>query len=216
MNPEPELARQLKQLRLFDIFDSREARRRQAIEGKLAYTEFLALLIGHDVAQQEETKFSPRLCRAQFRTAKTIEQFDLERLPHLGRALAHDLAAGRYLYDGDSVLSAGPCGTGKSHLIQALVHRSVRQTLDVISGRRGSARPNRRPLRADYSYRHQQPELYELGSSHSGQQILGACAITHTSWRWRGRPTALRSWHPLQPYPVSRLSAAPTSAFLKA
>lgn len=46
MNPIPELSPQLKQLRLSGILDSLEARNRQAIESKLAYTEFLALLIG--------------------------------------------------------------------------------------------------------------------------------------------------------------------------
>jgi len=39
LNPAPELAPQLKQLRLSGIFDSLEARNRQAIEAKMAYTE---------------------------------------------------------------------------------------------------------------------------------------------------------------------------------
>ena len=42
MNPIPELAPHLKQLRLSGILDSLEARNRQAIDSKLAYTEFLA------------------------------------------------------------------------------------------------------------------------------------------------------------------------------
>ena len=46
MNPMPELASQLKLLRLSGILDSLEARNRQAIDGKLPYTEFLAMLIG--------------------------------------------------------------------------------------------------------------------------------------------------------------------------
>ena len=45
MNPVPEIAPHLKQLRLSGILDSLEARNRQALDGKLAYTEFLALLI---------------------------------------------------------------------------------------------------------------------------------------------------------------------------
>ena len=51
INPVPELAPQLKLLRLSGILDSLEARNRQAIEGKLAYTEFLAMLIGDEVAR---------------------------------------------------------------------------------------------------------------------------------------------------------------------
>ncbi len=132
MNPAPELVPQLKQLRLSGIFDSLEARNRQAIEGKMAYTEFLALLIGDEVARREQKKFSLRLRRAQFRTTKTLEQFDFERLPQLNRALVHELATGRYLQEKAPVLIVGPCGTGKSHLAQALGHCAVRQGVDVV------------------------------------------------------------------------------------
>lgn len=132
MNPVPELAPQLKQLRLSGILDSLEARNRQAIESKLAFTEFLALLIGDEVARREQKKFSLRLRRAQFRTTKTLEQFDFDRLPQLNRALVHDLATGRYMNERAPVLIVGPCGTGKSHLAQALGHCAVRQGADVV------------------------------------------------------------------------------------
>ncbi len=42
MNPSPELNPILKQLRLSGILDSLEQRNREAIDGQLAYTEFLA------------------------------------------------------------------------------------------------------------------------------------------------------------------------------
>lgn len=132
MNPSPELALQLKQLRLSGILDSLESRNKQAIDAKLAYTEFLAMLIGDEVARREQKKFSLRLRRAQFRTTKTLEQFDFDRLPQLNRALVHDLATGRYLHEKAPVLIVGPCGTGKSHLAQALGHCAVRQGVDVV------------------------------------------------------------------------------------
>lgn len=132
INPIPELAPQLKQLRLSGILDSLEARNRQAIQGKLAYTEFLAMLIGDEVARRENKKFSLRLRRAQFRTTKTLEQFEFERLPKLNRALIHDLATGRYLQEKAPVLIVGPSGIGKSHLAQALGHCAVRQGVDVV------------------------------------------------------------------------------------
>ena len=131
-NPIPELAPQLKQLRLSGILDSLEARNREAIHGKLAYTDFLALLISDEVARREQKKFTSRLRRAQFRTTKTLDQFDFDRLPQLNRALVHDLATGRYLHEKAPVLIVGPCGTGKSHLAQALGHCAVRQGVDVI------------------------------------------------------------------------------------
>ena len=132
MNPVPEITPHLKQLRLSGILDSIEARNRQAIDSKLAYTEFLALLIGDEVARREQKKFALRLRRAAFRATKTLEQFDFDRLPHLNRSLVHDLATGRYLAEKAPVLIVGPCGTGKSHLAQALGHCAVRQGVDVV------------------------------------------------------------------------------------
>jgi DNA replication protein DnaC len=119
MNPMPALSPHLKQLRLSGILDSLEARNRQAIDAKLAYTEFLALLIEDEVARREQKKFTCRLRRAAFRSNKTLDQFDFDRLPQLNRALVHELATGRYLDERAPVLIVGPCGTGKSHLAQA-------------------------------------------------------------------------------------------------
>ena len=132
MNPIPELAPNLKQLRLSGILDSLEARNRQAIESKLAYTEFLSLLIHDEVARRDQKKFELRLRRAAFRAGKSLEGFDFSRLPNLNRALIHDLATGRYLLEKAPVLIVGPCGTGKSHLAQALGHCAVRQGVDVL------------------------------------------------------------------------------------
>jgi DNA replication protein DnaC len=132
MNPIPELTPDLKQLRLSGILDSLEARNRQAIEGKLAYTEFLCLLIQDEVARREQKKFALRLRKASFRASKTLDQFDFERLPKLNRTLIHDLATGRYLTERAPVLIVGDVGVGKSHLAQALGHCAVRQGIDVL------------------------------------------------------------------------------------
>ena len=132
MNPVPELVPLLKPLRLSGILDSLDARNRQAIEGKLAYTEFLSLLIQDEVARREQKKFTLRMRRASFRTNKTLEQFDFDRLPKLNRALVHDLATGRYLTERAPVLIVGEVGVGKSHLAQALGHCAIRQGVDVL------------------------------------------------------------------------------------
>lgn len=128
----PELTPQLKQLRLSGILDSLDARNRQAIDSHLAYSDFLALLIQDEVARREQKKLASRLRRAAFRGEKTLEHFDFERLPGLNRAQIHDLAAGGYLHEKVAVLIVGPCGTGKSHLAQALGHCAARQGLDVL------------------------------------------------------------------------------------
>ena len=85
--PSPSSPPQLKLLRLSGILDALDERNRQAISAKLAYTDFLAMLIGDGVARRESKKFDMRLRRARLRPTKTLEQFDFARLPKLNRAL---------------------------------------------------------------------------------------------------------------------------------
>ena len=132
MHPIPELTQSLKQLRLSGILDSLEARNREAIDRKLAFTDFLSLLIHDEVARRDNKKLDQRLRRANFRSQKTLEGFDFDRLPGLNRAAVHDLATCRFIEEKVAVLIAGRCGTGKSHLAQALGHAAARQGYDVL------------------------------------------------------------------------------------
>ena len=69
---------------------------------------------------------------ANFRSQKTLEGFDFDRLPSLNRAAIHDLATCRFIDEKVAVLITGPCGTDKSHLAQALGHAAARQGHDVL------------------------------------------------------------------------------------
>ena len=50
----------------------------------------------------------------------------------MNRAAVHDLATCRFIEEKVAVLIAGRCGTGKSHLAQALGHAAARQGYDVL------------------------------------------------------------------------------------
>lgn len=132
MNPKPDLAPMLKQLRLSGILDSLESRNKQAIDSKIAYTDFLSLLISDEVARREQKKFDFRLRRAAFRSNKTLDQFDFDFNPTINRALIHDLMTCRFIGEKVELLIVGPCGTGKSHLAQAIGHAAVKQDHDVL------------------------------------------------------------------------------------
>ena len=132
INPMPELAPLLKQLRLSGLMDSLAQRNREAIESKLAYTEFLALVVQDEVARRDQKKFASRVRRAGFRGEKTLEGFDFSKHPKLNQELIRDLATCRFIEEKVSLLIAGPCGTGKSHIAQALGHCAVRLGYDVL------------------------------------------------------------------------------------
>jgi len=132
MNPMVELTPMMQQLRLSGILDSLEVRNHQAIEGKFAYTEFLALLLQDEIARRANSKLTQRLRKANFQSDKTLESFDFTFNTAIDKKLIMDLATGQFMNEKVPVLIAGPCGTGKSHVAQAIGHCAVRIEKDVL------------------------------------------------------------------------------------
>jgi DNA replication protein DnaC len=132
MQPMPQLLPLLKQLRLSGMLDSLEMRAREAIEEKLSHTEFLALLLGDELARRDQQKFAQRQRRAGINIQKTMETFDFLFNPKVDQQKLRELATCRFLAEKAPVLLMGPCGTGKSHLAQALGHHAIRQGHDVL------------------------------------------------------------------------------------
>lgn len=132
MNPMPELIPMLKQLRLSGILDSLESRNRQAIEEKLSYTDFLATIVQDEIARRTQKKLALAFRRANFRNQKTLEEFDFSFNPNINQGLIVDLATCRFINEKVCVFIVGPCGTGKSHIAQALGHCAVRNGYNVL------------------------------------------------------------------------------------
>jgi DNA replication protein DnaC len=132
MNPMPEIIPMLKQLRLSGILDSLETRNRQAVDEKFSYMDFLATVITDEIARRNQKKLASALRRANFRNQKTLEEFDFSFNPNLNRQLILELSSCRFTEEKVCVLIVGPCGTGKSHIAQALGHCAIRTGHDVL------------------------------------------------------------------------------------
>jgi DNA replication protein DnaC len=132
MNPMPELIPMLKQLRLSGILDSIESRNRQAIEEKFSYMDFLATIVQDEIARRSQKRLESAVRRANFRNQKTLEEFDFTFNPNINRALITELASCRFMEEKVCVMIVGPCGTGKSHIAQALGHCAIRKGYDVL------------------------------------------------------------------------------------
>jgi DNA replication protein DnaC len=122
----------LKQLRLSGILDSLEIRTHQAIDDKLSYTDFLALLLQDETARRTNKKLKQRLRKAGVRSNKTIESFDFSFNLDIDKSQIMNLATCIFMSEMVSVLIVGPCGTGKSHIAQAIGHCAIRQENDVL------------------------------------------------------------------------------------
>lgn len=132
MNPMPELIPMLKQLRLSGVLDSIESRNRQAIDEKFSYMDFLATIVQDEIARRTQKRLASAIRRANFRNQKTLEEFDFSFNPNINRALIAELASCRFMEEKVGVLIVGPCGTGKSHIAQALGHCAIRAGYDVL------------------------------------------------------------------------------------
>ena len=77
-------------------------------------------------------KLNQRLRRAGFKPGKTLEAFDFTFNLAIDKKMVMDLATCQFMKEKVSVLIAGPCGTGKSHLAQAIGHCAVRLDRDVV------------------------------------------------------------------------------------
>lgn len=128
----PEINTIIKQLRLSHIIDHLPQRNRESIEKKLAYPEFLALLLQDEMLGRDNKKLLARIKRANIRGDKTIENFDFDFNPKINRLQIQELTSCRFINENASVLIVGPCGTGKSHIAQALAHCAIQKSIDVL------------------------------------------------------------------------------------
>jgi DNA replication protein DnaC len=131
-HPMPEINTLLKKLKLSHITDYLPQRNRESIERKLAYPEFLSLLLQDETLGRENKKLQARLKRASLRGDKTLENFDFDFNSKINRAQIQELASCRFIAEKSPVLIVGPTGTGKSHIAQALAHCAIRQCIDVL------------------------------------------------------------------------------------
>lgn len=127
-----ELNQTLRKLSLSGVLDCLSQRNQEAITNQMTYLEFLYLLAQDELLLREQRRYERRLKKADFKGQKTIESFDFLFNPKINQALIRDLATCRFIKEKHPVLIMGPCGTGKSHLAQALGHCALQKGYDVI------------------------------------------------------------------------------------
>ena len=126
------LENSLKQLRLSGLAQSLGVRLQEAAANQLSHGEFLELLVQDELNVRDQRKLARRTKAADFRTLKTLEDFNWQFNPSINRKQIFELAAGEYLRHGRDVLFLGPPGVGKTHLAQALGYEAIKQGRQVL------------------------------------------------------------------------------------
>ena len=126
------LRKRLRQLRLSGLASALDVRLQEAAGHNLSHLEFLELILQDEFNIRGQRKLSRRKKWADFRDARTLEDFDFSFNPSVKRKQIYDLAAGQFIREARDVLLVGPPGVGKSHLAQAIGHEAIRTGFQVL------------------------------------------------------------------------------------
>jgi DNA replication protein DnaC len=97
---------------------------------------FLAALTEHEIAERARRRIERHLDEARLPPGKTLESFEFEAVPMVGKAQVMALVAGdSWLEKGANLILFGPAGGGKSHLAAALGYALVENGWRVLFAR---------------------------------------------------------------------------------
>jgi DNA replication protein DnaC len=126
------LTDKLKHLKLSGMANCIDIRLQEAASNQMAHQEFFELLIQDECLSREQRRYEARYKKACFKGHKTIETYDFKFNPTLNQSLIRDLATCRFIREKNPVIIVGPCGTGKSHIAQAIGHCALQQGFTVL------------------------------------------------------------------------------------
>ncbi len=126
------LMESLKKLRLSGLAQTLEVRLQEAAANRLSHVEFLELALADELAVRQERLIARGMKGANFREAKTLEDFEWDFNRTIKKKQIYDLAAGGFVRQHRDVLLAGPPGVGKSHLAQAIGRQLVHVGFGVL------------------------------------------------------------------------------------
>lgn len=129
---EERLDAHLKELRLPGIRSCYGELSRQAVQETLSYEQYLLELLEREAETRTEHRIERWLRESKLPLEKSLEAFDLTRLPAKAKQQLATLLEGSFLDRRENVLAFGNPGSGKTHLLCALCQELVRQERRVL------------------------------------------------------------------------------------
>ena len=117
MDPLPQM---LTRLRLNAIRDQLDTLLDEAARRELNLRDALRFLCEREIASKDERRITMGMKLAKFPAIRDLSDFDFGAQPSVNEEQIRDLATGRFIAHGESVLLLGPPGVGKTHLAVAI------------------------------------------------------------------------------------------------
>lgn len=124
------LSENLKELHLPTVRHCYEEHAHRARRESISHELYLHGVIEQECEVRQQNRIARLLRESRLPLEKSLQAFDLNRLPHKVSAQVHLLLDGSFLGRSENILAFGNPGSGKTHLLcaigQELVHRGFR------------------------------------------------------------------------------------------
>lgn len=127
-----EIAFLAKELRTPVITDTFTSLADQARQAGWTHEEYLAAVLGRQVASRTANGTRMRISAAHFPATKTIEDFTFEHIPSACKDLIAHLATTTFIAKRENVVLLGPPGVGKTHLGIAIGTKAAQASYPVL------------------------------------------------------------------------------------
>lgn len=122
----------LTELRLPVVRDCVDAACKEAAREGLSYDQFLADLLEREVELRSHNRIERLLTESRLPLQKSLEAFDMSRLPTRLVQQVTTLQAGSFIERQENVLAFGNPGSGKTHLLCGICQNLVRKGYRIL------------------------------------------------------------------------------------